>query len=761
MHDHGPQDPGSPTTPASAGTSRRRVTRALIAVVAVVTLAAVIWNKPRGQPAPTETLDRAVDSEETATDGSESAVESRGYVGPAACAACHAERLAEMQVSAHFRTCRVPRPDEMPPKFSSGHEIFGTRHAGLRFEMTRAGNEFFEAAIRTTPQGEQRAVAPINLVYGAGMADDVYLSWHEDGRLFELPVVWLYPLQRWGVSPYDPYASGDYSRPLLPRCLECHNTHFQHVPGTPNQYKRDQFILGVTCESCHGPGREHVTFHKDHPEATAAHSIVQPGRLPRDLQLDVCLQCHSNAIRHRGPAFRYRPGEPLEKYYKAVTTRHTEEDHVANQIQYLRQSKCFQRSDDLTCVTCHAPHRPKSSANSSAAEASCLKCHQPADCLDRDRLPPAVQDQCVDCHMPRYIKINVNFDLEDELYVPPIRRSQHRIAVHPEARQEVLLTWYREQPDDQSRDEAAQLINALVAHWLAEAESCRREHRFMGAIAALREALRLDPPTEARDTLRSRLKEVSAIQCMLDDLWNDAGHQISTSQSAEAIETLNRILRIKPDDAKAHARLGTLLAMSGQVPQAIDHLQQVARYDPDNPSGHSMLGWLAYLDNRPDEALKNFRRAEEVEPYNGKLNYQIGLAYARLNQLPEAVEHFRRSLTIDPHRVEVCQSLSLSLRQQGNPQQALPFARRAARLADYQNVDVLLTLAETCSEAGRPGEAVDALNRAMNVARKNEPDRLAYLARLRETYHSRAKLARPGQSGETKPLTPSSRLPDP
>jgi hypothetical protein len=58
--------------------------------------------------------------------------------------------------------------------------------------------------------------------------------------------------------------------------------------------------------------------------------------------------------------------------------------------------------------------------------------------------------------------MNVHFHTADDQHVPPIRRFEHRIAVHPTVRQEVLLAWYRTQSDARSRQEAACLIRVLA-----------------------------------------------------------------------------------------------------------------------------------------------------------------------------------------------------------------------------------------------------------------------------------------------------------
>ncbi|HMF13212.1 MAG TPA: cytochrome c3 family protein, partial [Gemmataceae bacterium] len=369
--------------------------------------------------------------------------------------------------------------------FASGKGTFVAREPGLRFEMTRTDAGIFLNAIQASAAGERRASTPVAWVYGAGDADEVYFGWHGD-RLYELPISWLHPQQCWGISPPYRYSiQQDFSREATPRCVECHNTWVGHLAGTLNQYRRDGAIVGVTCERCHGPGREHLAFHEAHPEARTGEYIVHPGSLSRERQIDVCAQCHSNAIKHRTPPFTYRPGHALEESFKTLSTKYAEDDRVANQTQYLRRSKCFQKSDTMTCLTCHDPHSPKSPAATAAVAAACLKCHAPADCMEQPRLPSAVRGDCAGCHMPKGVKINVHFHTEDEEYVAPILRAQHRIAIYPAARQAVLLAWYRTQTDAGSRQEADRLANELVAHWQAEADECRKAYRFTGAIAAL------------------------------------------------------------------------------------------------------------------------------------------------------------------------------------------------------------------------------------------------------------------------------------
>ena len=627
----------------------------------------------------------------------------------------------------------------MPVGFAPGKGVFHPRGGAVRFEMTQVNGEFLQTAIRTTPAGEQRISSPIGLVYGVGAeTDEVYFTWQED-RLSELPMSWLHPLSEWGTAGFDRDGSGDFSRGTTPRCMECHNTWMDHTPGTRNQYKRETMILGVTCEVCHGPGRDHVAFHQTHPEARSGQAVVHPKRLSRELQMDLCAQCHSNALKHRGPAFNYRPGQPLEAHYKTLATKNPEEDHVANQVTYLRESKCFQKSETLTCITCHNPHKARAVHDRGAGRSACMECHQIADCRERNRLPAAVQDDCVGCHMPKGNKIQVCFDTAKTPYYAPVAKWEHRIAIHHVARDEVLLAWYQTQSDAHSLGLVSQLSNSLSEHWLSQAEQCRREYRFLAAIEAYRQALRL----KSNSATQEKLSEVEAIQTALDADMTKALHQIQEGRFDEALEVVKQILAVKPNHAKAHGSLGTLYAIKGQNELAAEHWQAVAKHDPDDPYGESMLGWQAYLGGKPEEALEAYRRAEEIEPYDAKINYHTGLALVKLERWPDVIARFRKLLVIDPNHIEGNLGLNRALRVQGQPDEALSFALRAAELSREENLDVLLALAETYAELERFEDAERTANKMLKVALIRNPGMRPEIRRRLTEWRERSAKATP------------------
>src|SRR5205823_3125783 len=54
-----------------------------------------------------------------------------GYVGPQACAACHAARVEGFRATRHFQACTPPPADNMPAGFAPGQGGYRTRDPAL------------------------------------------------------------------------------------------------------------------------------------------------------------------------------------------------------------------------------------------------------------------------------------------------------------------------------------------------------------------------------------------------------------------------------------------------------------------------------------------------------------------------------------------------------------------------------------------------------------------------------------------------------
>lgn len=640
-----------------------------------------------------------------------------GYLGIDSCAPCHEDRVRKFKKTNHANAIRVPEAALMPSGFEPGKNTL-TSQPGLEFEMKREGNDFFSVA-KLEGQGGKPPIVDskkIDFVYGWGRLDEVNFSWDKD-RLVEIPVAWLFPQETWGITSAFRFSdSGGFAREATSNCLECHTTWFAYYPGTSNRYKPDSFLLGVTCERCHGPGTEHVAHHKAHPDEITGAKIIAPATLPRERQLDICAQCHSNAIREIGPPFSYRPGQPLDQTFRPIHTKYPEDDHVANQIKGLRQSKCFQKDESLTCATCHNPHKPHEPGEKDAGAKSCAKCHKPADCKEQPKLPQAVRADCVGCHLPPRVWMNVNFHTNKDRFVPPIRRFDHRIAVHPESTKDVLFHHYNSLKDPASKAEAAKIRDQLVEHWTRETKSRRDNFRIMAAIGSIREVLRIDPQSEqAKKTLDDLIRTEDNFNAR----FSEANRKLGEGKSRESVEMFAELLKERPTFAMLEGKLGLALAMDGQKQTALEHLKRVGEIEPDEPYGVAMMGWLDFLAGRSAEAITHLKKADEIMPYMAKTNFHLGLAFMQKGEAANAMKAFELSLEVDPAQSSARQALSQALTSLGKHDQALIQARIAAKLAKDSNPEILLTLADAYAKAGDNGRFQETCRKGLDLARQS------------------------------------------
>lgn len=359
------------------------------------------------------------------------------YVGPETCGECHAGRLEKIKNTAHFLTASVPTQEAFSNKLPAEKTTIQTRNPNLHFEVSSSDSGVFQEAFLKRSGGIARRTERIDFVIGSGKLGQSYLYWRGNA-LFQLPISHLTATNEWGNSPGYPDGIADFNRKILPRCLECHATFFEAESHGSNLYHKENYILGVTCERCHGPGSEHVEFHRDNPDYEQAAYIQYPGEFDRDRLIDLCSQCHAGqGVGMMKPPFSYRPGDDLKEHIilKALKAQSQTGVHAANQVARLSESKCFQESESLTCISCHNPHQLERGKLELFSQ-RCQKCHEPQICGMSPKLGASIESNCIDCHMPRAKDLNIDIQTVSGFEFPIMR--DHVIGIYPEITQRFL-----------------------------------------------------------------------------------------------------------------------------------------------------------------------------------------------------------------------------------------------------------------------------------------------------------------------------------
>ena len=315
--------------------------------------------------------------------------------GDSLCVSCHQDK-ATFEVTAHRLTSRLPTRAAIAGSFNRGANILRTTNPALHFRMDSTASGFYETAVLGGGGSRTERIA---IVTGVRKGQS-YLSWSNDDRLYQLPVSY-WDGTGWAYSPGYREGAPDFGRPIPPRCLECHASWFESVPAPTviNRYRRTSALLGISCETCHAAGREHVRRERSALRAVLPAAIINPARLPRARQLDGCALCHSGTAPLATAAFSYVPGQPLRKRFLPLPLARpdTAPDVHGNQVALLERSRCF-RSSQMTCATCHDVHREQ--RDLAGFSARCLTCHTPQSCGLFAQHGQRLVGRCVDCHMP-------------------------------------------------------------------------------------------------------------------------------------------------------------------------------------------------------------------------------------------------------------------------------------------------------------------------------------------------------------------------
>ena len=355
-----------------------------------------------------------------------------GYVGDDKCLSCHPKQK-EFPHTAHHLTSRLATRESIAGSFAPGKNVLKTPEPELQYRMEARSDGFFQTGVAGIPPHTVSISHRFDLVVGSGRKGQTYLYWGrsaeggEADRLFQLPVSYWTEIASWVNSPGYGDRIVEFSRPVLPRCLECHATSAEPIAdaNAASRYRKASLVLGVTCERCHGPGAQHSSLNSVSNAKPVDQAILNPAKLPRDRQLALCSLCHGGIGVAKTPVFSFKVGDALEDHLQLDLPKETESlDVHGNQVALLERSKCF-KSSNMTCSTCHDVHIPQRDVKDFSSR--CLTCHKVESCGLFPRRGP-LAGKCVDCHLPNQTS-NVIFSTHAGARIRPKVRN-HWIKVY-------------------------------------------------------------------------------------------------------------------------------------------------------------------------------------------------------------------------------------------------------------------------------------------------------------------------------------------
>ena len=152
-------------------------------------------------------------------------------------------------------------------------------------------------------------------------------------------------------------------------------------------------------------------------------------------------------------------------------------------------------------------------------------------------------------------------------------------------------------------------------------------------------------------------------------------------QGKDALEALRRAAELLPEDAEAHANLGSELHSRGEWAAARSSLGRSLDLEPRNADALIEAADAERALRRPRDAIPLYERALVLDPHRREARNNLANAFLELNQPEPAARHYRQALALKPEDAQVLCNLANALRQLGHLDEALECSRRAIALS--------------------------------------------------------------------------------
>ncbi len=534
-------------------------------------------------------------------------------------------------------------PAKEPEDASFDHASSGRRYKIFRKDGDLWHSEELlvdgEGVVDLSDLEKLKTAEQLEYLVGSGRHSRTFVV-ERNGFLIESPITWYQSSRTWAMSPgYDQSQHESFERATEFSCLVCHVGSIDSASEQNGQLKIQETAIG--CERCHGPGREHVTKweesslvgSRDVPDS----SIVNPRRLSRDRSESICAQCHLRGdatVLVRGKSLRdFSPGMLLtEVRVDYRLTSNNDAMKVVGHVDQMHASRCFQQSQELSCMTCHDMHRNEHEVSGREFyRRQCLECHQESSCrIPSDQRLREGDNDCVKCHMPQ-----VPTD------IPHIAFTHHRIGIHGMSKAE---------PKESS-------ATAILVPFYPISESLISDKS----------------PGESSRNLALAYLELADKQTSLE---------LAAQYRQMAAEMLQDLLGTEMADGEVYAALARL-AWEQDAPNPAIQFSQLALSSTELSSGARMNSLLVAGDshlqlNQSELAVTELRQLTNLRNRSQDW-WLLGIALYQSGSKQEGLAALAKAIAVQPLRSDIRRTYAQILQAEGRNEEST----EQQRLAEY------------------------------------------------------------------------------
>jgi tetratricopeptide (TPR) repeat protein len=537
-------------------------------------------------------------------------------------------------------------------------------------------------------------------------------------------------------------------------CADCHSTNLRkNYDERKRTYSTTFAEIDVACESCHGPGSDHLAWAQKRgawkglaankgltvalEDRKGAVWTIDPAtgnarrNSPRtsENEIMVCARCHAR----RGQIHEdYVHGQPVGDDYRVAlldSDLYFPDGQIREEVyEYgsFLQSRMFH--EGVTCSDCHEPHGLALRAEGNHV---CLQCHAGAR-YDSPRHHfhklGAAGSRCVECHMPTRTYMVIDTRRDHSIRIPrpdltlrlgtPNACNQCHADKSAQWASDSLLKWYGRTP--QGFQHYAETLSAA-------------DDDAPGAERALAElAVDSEQPAIARATAVSRLAGYSppanepAVRSAATDrsalMRRAAAAALSNSDPRASASTLGSLLgdpvrsvRIETAEVLAPLDAG---AADPRLATTLEHAMQeyvaAQQLNADRAESHLDLALLFAKRKEVKEAQAQLKDSLSLDPTFVPAAVNLADLYRSLGREADGEATLRTALQHSPSEPALLYALGLSMARLGQRAEALNLLASAAS-SDPRNARYAYVYAVALNDAGQGSAAIDTLERSIKA----------------------------------------------
>ena len=633
------------------------------------------------------------------------------YVGDQSCKKCHSSEFHEWKHSDHYMSMLPPNDSTVKGDFNN---ITFTAD-GVTSHFFKKGSKFF---INTEGDDGKNQDFEVKYIFGYRPLQQ-YLVQFPGGRMQVPRLSWDVNKKKW----FNQYAgqkipSHDWlhwtgnAQNWNTMCASCHSTNLRkNYDIKTDTYKTSYNIINVSCESCHGAGKQHVDFiNGDYKSGTKIKgSYLKLARnFTQNEQLNACAPCHARFSELSSSHIDSK--EIMDNYIPQIPdTENFHADGQVNDEDYIYtsflQSKMFGKG--VVCSACHNPHSTKLKR---IGNQTCTLCHIPAkyDVPTHTFHPLGSKSaECISCHMPGKLYMGNDLrhdhsfrvprpDLSVKYGTPNACSNCHKDKSEKELA-DAVIKWYGPKRKYHFADDlipgskidansekhltnlidnkfVPKIIKATATFYLGNIQTQTSLNTLLARLASKEAQIRYRalrslasfPAESWRDAVGPLLSDkVRAVRIAAADLYITLPSGQVPSQYAQAFSSaqieLVKSLRYQTDFSTGNVMLADYYLKLQDYDKAEKfYLRGIQK---DSKMNYALLNLSAAYNaqGKNAQALKALELALKNDPKNERIYFNLALLYNEMNAIPEAEKAFAKAVELKSMNPKVYYNYGLLL----------------------------------------------------------------------------------------------------